>query len=731
VEIQNDGFATMAPVYQIIGNTIVGNYSYGNASYGSGSTGEQIAFEEGVGDFRPVISLTVENNLFTSLNGNGAAYCGLFPSTAITWSNNDVFNTGLQLGAPGCTPANGVLVGNLEVDPQFINTATSDFHTQRTSPVVAAGSVNAPGIPPADLDARNRTLCGTIDMGVYEVHPQPTITVTSSANPLAGGSQVVLSAHLAGNCNIPSGTITFLDGTSVLGTGVLDSAGNANLLLVALTVGSHNITATFPGDLNFDPSASNTLVQVVTGYPTSAVLNTVTPNPAQALLAITLSATVSSPLSNLGGTPTGTVTFFAGSSFLGSATLNAIGQASTTISTLTAGTYAITAVYNASTRFASSTSAPLTEVVNGATTTTTLVSVPDPSNYGQTITLSATVAAPQTSAVPGGTVTLLDGSSVLGTGVLSATGVATFSTSLLSTGTHSLTAAYGGSTNANASTSTPIVQVVNLAPTIVALTGTPDPADVGSSVALVAAVSPALNGLAQPSGAILFADQFGSLGSVPLSNGQAVLTTSALSLGTHRITATFGNSGSYAASTSAILSEVIQAHDFALTLSPGTLSVTSGQAGQVSVVLTSLGSFAGALTLSAARPPTFAALTLKPSQLRIAQGGSSSSTLSIQTASLATAALVKGQVTTGPINANPAAAFALAGVPLLLLRRRRRLALLRIFAGVTLISTLAGCGDLRYALNPVAPGTYVIPITAADTESNSIHTVNLTLIVSR
>lgn len=429
-------------------------------------------------------------------------------------------------------------------------------------------------------------------------------------------------------------------------------------------------------------------------------------------------------------TPTGTVTFFAGSTPLGSAALNGNGQASTTISTLTAGTYAITAVYNASTLFAGSTSAAITENVNGAMTTTSLVSAPDPSAYGQAVTFAATVAVPQTAGVPSGIVTFHDGSSVLGTGAVSATGFATLSTASLSVGSHTITASYGGSANDNGSTSAPIVQVVNLASSTVALTGAPNPADVGSSVALVATVSPSMSALPQPTGSVVFADQFGSLGSAPLLNGQAVVTTSTLAVGTHRITSSFGAFGNYAASASAALNEVIQARDFSLTLSPATLTIVSGGTGQVSVGLNSLGSFTGPLALSVAHIPTYATLTFTPVGVSLGQGANSSSALSIETASVPKTALLQKQGSERRRNATPVAVLAFTALPLLLFQRRKLGVLLQILVTLGLLSTLGGCTNLYYAIDRVAPGTYVIPITATDVSTNTSHTVSLTLVVS-
>ena len=97
-------------------------------------------------------------------------------------------------------------------------------------------------------------------------------------------------------------------------------------------------------------------------------------------------------------------------------------------------------------------------------TTTTLTSTPNPSTVGQAVTLTATVrpVAPATG-VPTGTVTFRDGAATIGTATLGATGSASISVSTLAAGSHSLTAAYGGSLDFLASTSAAVTQVVNAA----------------------------------------------------------------------------------------------------------------------------------------------------------------------------------------------------------------------------------------------------------------------------
>ncbi len=192
----------------------------------------------------------------------------------------------------------------------------------------------------------------------------------------------------------------------------------------------------------------------ITGAPTSTLV-TSSLNPSIYGQSLTFTATVSSS----SGTPTGKVTFKNGSATLGTVTLTG-GVASFTTTTLGAGTKSITAVYHGNgLLFASSTSSPaLSQVVNKATTTTALASSQNPSSVGQSVTFTASVS-PQFSGTPTGSVTFKDGTKTLKTVPLSG-GAAGFTTSTLTSGAHTITATYNGSTNFTGSSAS-LTQTVN------------------------------------------------------------------------------------------------------------------------------------------------------------------------------------------------------------------------------------------------------------------------------
>jgi Bacterial Ig-like domain (group 3)/FG-GAP-like repeat len=189
--------------------------------------------------------------------------------------------------------------------------------------------------------------------------------------------------------------------------------------------------------------------------------------------------------------------------------------------------------------------------MGGSPTTTKLVSSLNPSNYGQSVTFTATVSS--ASGTPTGTVIFYDGSTALGSSTL-ASGSASLSTSSLSSGSHPMTATYQGSSSFAPSTSAVVNQVVNGAVSTTALASSLNPSNFGQSVAFTATVSSASG---TPTGTVVFYDGSSALGSVTLANGSASFSTSALAAGSHSITAAYQGSGSFGPSTSAPLKQVV------------------------------------------------------------------------------------------------------------------------------------------------------------------------------
>jgi hypothetical protein len=95
--------------------------------------------------------------------------------------------------------------------------------------------------------------------------PAPALVVAGSAlNPSVVGQPVTLVATVLPQPLLQgTGTITFKDGTTVLGTAALNAFDNASITASTLSPGTHTITASYSGDTSTAGSVSSILVQTV------------------------------------------------------------------------------------------------------------------------------------------------------------------------------------------------------------------------------------------------------------------------------------------------------------------------------------------------------------------------------------------------------------------------------------------------------------------------------------
>ena len=330
-------------------------------------------------------------------------------------------------------------------------------------PAGASTTTTSPGSTTTTLPTTTTTTTSTSTTTTATI-PGTTTGVTSSANPSVSGQPVTFTATVkarTAGAGTPTGTVTFNDGASALGTGTLDGAGQATFVTSTLAVGAHPITASYGGDATFSGSTSSTLTQTVKKASTATVVSS-SANPSLSGQAVTFTATVTAK-SPGAGTPTGTVTFKDGSTILGTGTLDGSGQGTFVTSTLAVGSHSITASYGGDANFNGSTSPRLTQTVKYGTTTSVSSSL-NPSVFGQSVKFTATVTAnsPGTG-TPSGKVTFKDGeTAITNCSNLSLNkGQASCTTSSLSVGSHSITATYGGSSTFLPSTSPALTQTVN------------------------------------------------------------------------------------------------------------------------------------------------------------------------------------------------------------------------------------------------------------------------------
>jgi hypothetical protein len=383
-----------------------------------------------------------------------------------------------------------------------------------------------------------------------------TTALASSQSSSTAGQAVTFTATVTASETPPgayTGNVAFMDGAATLSTVPVSSSGTAQLSTSSLAVGSHQIKAVFtPTDTNFTGSTSNTVTQqVAVGAKQTTLALTSSPNPSVYGNTVNFTAAVAA---SKGAKPTGMVKFYDGTTLMGTASVQSNGSAVLPDPLLSAGSHSVTAVYPGDSAFAGSTSNAVTQVVNKAARTVTLASSPNPSPSGQPVTMTATVAlstAPVAS--PTGTVTFFDGTTALGTAPLSAAGQATFNTTTLTLGSHSLKAVYNGDGNFSPSSSNTVSQSVLKASTT-GLTSSSNPSTYGTPVTFTATVT---GSGGTPTGSVTFSDGSTVLGSRALSGGQATLTTAALTAGSHSIKAVYSGDGAFAGSTSGAVSQSV------------------------------------------------------------------------------------------------------------------------------------------------------------------------------
>ncbi len=206
-------------------------------------------------------------------------------------------------------------------------------------------------------------------------------TLTATPAKAAYGASVALTATVMDTGSSPasavsSGSVTFYNGSTSLGTGTLSSSGSTTLTVQTLPAGTDSLTAAFAAEGNYAASTSAPVTETITGASTTTTL-TASPTSVAQGASVTLTATVTSS----DGTPTGTVTFSDASGSVGTATLNAGGMATLVLATLPAGTDSLTATFAAQGNYAASTSA----VVTVSVTAGNAVSAPVISPTGSTI----------------------------------------------------------------------------------------------------------------------------------------------------------------------------------------------------------------------------------------------------------------------------------------------------------------------------------------------------------
>jgi hypothetical protein len=444
------------------------------------NTGSPVALTGGVANFDPVTSLLTGNH-----------------TVAVSYSGSSNYKSGSDSLSQTVTPADTTTTVTVSPSPSSEDqmvTITANVGAVAPGGGAATGlvsftadgdSIGAGSLTPSSGGAKATLQTSTLAPGSHtivatyagdddyngSVSPDknhlviagaaivPTTTVVhSSANPSTYGEFVTFTANVSAEDDTDaSGAVQFsVDGVNVGDPVEVGADGSATSPLVGSPEpGDHTVIAAFIGNPGYGGSG-DFLAQTVAD---ATVGLTVTSSNASSTYGqpVTFTATAVTPQSGIGN-PDGHVQFRVdGVAIGGAVALDVDGEAtSNAVSTLAPGTHVVTADYSGSAHFAPALSST-TQNVGKVSTTTSLVASPGSVNFGQGVSLTATVTPGATAlGAPTGTVTFTDGSTTLGTAVVGASGTngkATIAVSNLAGGSHSIKATYSGSTSFGGSAS--------------------------------------------------------------------------------------------------------------------------------------------------------------------------------------------------------------------------------------------------------------------------------------
>ncbi|MHC5537965.1 Ig-like domain repeat protein [Singulisphaera rosea] len=460
------------------------------------------------------------------------------------------------------------------------------------------------------------------------------VVTTATPTPVVGQSITLVStvSVTSPGAGTPSGSVDFFDGAKKLGTAsivVKNGVATASFLTSPLELGTHSFTATYFGDSN-DVASDSSPLSLTVGQASSLAFASAASTSINYGDSATLYAAVkfASPGS---GYATGTVTFMDGSTKLSTRTLGlskGVVSVSLVVANFKPGLHSITVVYAGDANLKTSTSPVLNVFVKGPSSVALAASTPSPV-VGQALTFTATVSG---TGSPTGVVTFMDGATLLGTGDLkTANGVTTasFSTSALAIGAHSLSASYAGdSLNLPSASTTTLVTNVGKADSLAFASAASTSVTFGQTATLYAAVKVAAPGGGIPTGTVIFMDGPNKIDTRTLGFSKGIAsvstTTSSLAVGTHSITITYSGDGNTKAGTSAVLNLVVQAAAKTNSLTAGATAPVPATGSSIAPTVSNSAQLASTIHT---RSGNVSSTPKGPAAASIANGGSFGSTV--------------------------------------------------------------------------------------------------------
>jgi hypothetical protein len=426
------------------------------------------------------------------------------------WGNVKFTSSSVTLSSSSTTFAHGTTVTISGAVTPGAATGQVSLETTSTEPLQNAETAFTVGANGAYSATINYLPGGTYDIyGIYSgdgtyassTSSKTSITVTPEASATtlyvlnASGKQVATSGSIpygtqllldalpgsvvaANTSTGPTGTVTYLNGASTIGTATVNLGGEAELNYVPVPSATpYSITARYSGDASYNASTSAastfTIVKdtpslsIVTGTGASSPITAVSGDTSLSV-GVQNTANLAAEQANgmyivnypvaptgavtVSGLPGGTLTFPALSAVVNPSSLFTAGVATLALPTETAGTYTLTISYPGDSNYnATSTTATITITApTGIPTTTTATATPATS-YATPAVVNFTVTGTTAGGPPTGTVTFITSGSSIGYinlpggGTGSSVSETVSLNGYLATGTNELTVQYSGS----------------------------------------------------------------------------------------------------------------------------------------------------------------------------------------------------------------------------------------------------------------------------------------------
>jgi len=327
----------------------------------------------------------------------------------------------------------------------------------------------------------------------------------------------------------------------------------------------------------------------------------------------------------------------------------------------------------------------------------------------------------------------MDGTNTLGSVAVSSSGVAAYTTSSLTLGTHNITAVYGGDANDTGSTSAALAETVTAYGTQTSLAASSTSLNTDQELTLLTTTTTTSGGAV--TGTITYMNGTTTLGSATVGeNGTATLSINPAA-GSYSITAHYSGDALNAPSVSnAVTVTVSQATEFTIALNPTTLSIPTTQSAGLTINLGSQDGFTDKIALGCGSLPYSVTCNFSSNDITLNSNGQASVQLTVDTNSpLASGSQSKNEM---PFGGNGVLACLFPGAALFgfaFWRFRKNAAALRVLVVIAMLTgttfLMAGCGG--FTTNSAKAGNYVIQVTATGEQTGVTHVANLTLTVTQ